>query len=233
MKVTKHDDCLVMITKLGFINCFLVIEDDGVTLVDALTRGSGREILKAIAQTGRPLKRVLMTHAHSDHVGSLDEVLAASNNVDLLVQERAVPILAGDVSPQGDEPKGRMLKIAYGKVSSQITDTINDGDQIGSLHAIATPGHTVEHYAFFDPRNATLIAGDSWQTLGGLAVVGDTRWRFPIPSWGTWHRTTNLSSARKVLEYRPVHLAVGHGRIFRDAQESMAVAFARATARIG
>jgi glyoxylase-like metal-dependent hydrolase (beta-lactamase superfamily II) len=232
MKVTKHDDCLMMITKLGFINCFLVIEDDGVTLVDALTRGSGREILQAVSQTGRPLKRVLMTHAHSDHVGSVDEVLADSADVNFLVQERAVPILAGDVSPHDDEPKGRMLKIAYGKVSSQITDTINDGDQIGSLHAIATPGHTVEHYAFFDPRNATLIAGDSWQTLGGLAVVGDTRWRFPIPSWGTWHRPTNLNSARKTLEYKPAHLAVGHGRIFCNAEEAMAVAIARATTRI-
>ena len=190
-------------------------------------------MLDAVSQTGRPLKRVLMTHAHSDHVGSLDEVLAASTNAEFLVQERAVPILAGDVSLQDDEPKGRMLRIAYGKVRSRITATFNDDDQIGSLYAIATPGHTVEHFAFFDPRNATLIAGDSWQTLGGLAVVGDTRWRFPIPSWGTWHRRTNLSSARKTLEYQPSHLAVGHGRILRDSQEAMAVAISRAAARIG
>lgn len=112
MKVTKHDDCLVMITKLSFINCFLVIEDDGVTLIDALTRGSGQEILQAVSQTGRPLKRVLMKHAHSDHVGSVDEVIAESDDVDFLVQERAVPILAGDIFLQADEPKGRLLKIA-------------------------------------------------------------------------------------------------------------------------
>lgn len=232
MKVTKHDDGLVMITKLGFINCFLVIEDDGITLVDALTRGSGREILQAVSQTGRPLKRIVMTHAHSDHVGAVDEILTESKDVDFLVQQRAVPILAGDLSLQADEPKGRMLRIAYGKVRSQIAGTIKDGDQIGSLHAIAAPGHTVEHYAFFDPRNAMLIAGDCWQTLGGLAVVGDTRWRFPIPSWGTWHRPTNLTSARKTLECNPAYLAVGHGRIFCNAEEPMAAAIARATTRI-
>ena len=232
MSVTKHDESLIMITKLGFINCFLVIEDDGVTLVDALTRGSGQKILEAVSQTGRPLKRILMTHAHSDHIGSLDEVFAATANVDLLVQERGVPILAGDISLRADEPKGRLLKIAYGKVASRITDTIKDGDQIGSLHAIATPGHTVEHYAFFDSRNATLIAGDSWQTLGGLAVVGDTRWRFPIPSWGSWHRPSNLSSARNTLEYKPTNLAVGHGRILRNAGEAMAGAITRAETRI-
>ena len=165
MKVTMHDDCLVMITKFGFINCFLVIEDDGITLIDALTRGSGGEILQAVSQTGRPLKRILMTHAHSDHVGSVDEVIAESDDVAFLVQERAVPILTGDISLRADEPKGRMLKIAYGRVSSQIADTIKDGDQIGSLHAISTPGHTVEHYAFFDPRTATLIAGSPLRSL--------------------------------------------------------------------
>ncbi len=232
MRIAKHDELLTMVTKLGSINCFLVMEDDGITLVDALSHGSGQEILEAVSRTGRPLKRILMTHAHSDHIGSLDEVMAASANVDFLVQERAVPILAGDLTLRDGEPKGRLLKIAYGKVGSQITDIFTDGDRIGSLHAIATPGHTVEHYAFFDPRNATLIAGDSWQTLGGLAVVGDTRWRFPIPSWGTWHRPTNLNSTRKTLEYKPTHLAVGHGRIFCHAQDAMAAAIARAEARI-
>lgn len=233
MKVKQHDEFLVMITKLGIINCFLVVEDDGLTLIDGLTHGAGREILNAVSQTGRPLKRVLMTHAHTDHMGSLDEVIAAADNVDFLVQERAVPILAGNVSLQDDEPAGRLLRIAYGEMKSQIADTFRDGDRIGSLHAIATPGHTVEHFAYFDPRNGMLIAGDSWQTLGGLAVVGDTRWRFPIPSWGTWHRPTNLMSARKTLEYQPAHISVGHGRILCNAQDAMAAAVTRAESRIG
>ena len=114
MRVTKHDESLIMITKLGFINCFLVIEDDGVTLVDALTHGSGQEILEAISQTGKPLKRVLMTHAHSDHIGSLDEVVAVAPDVDLLVQERGVPILAGDVSEPSRET-GRAPTVAHSR----------------------------------------------------------------------------------------------------------------------
>lgn len=233
MKVTRHDDFLYVITKLSMINCYLVVEDDGVTLIDTLTRGAGRAILEVIKQTDRPLKRVMITHAHTDHAGSTDEILSANPNVEFLVQERSVPILSGDLSLQRGEPRGRILKMAYRDVRSPITRTFEDGDRIGSLLAIATPGHTTGHFAFFDERNRTLIAGDCWQTLGGLAVAGDTRWRFPMPTWGTWHRPTNLASARKTLGLTPTHLAVGHGRILRDAYRPMQMAVERAARKIG
>lgn len=233
MKVTKHDDFLYMITKLSMINCYLVVEDDGVTLIDTLTRGAGRAILDVIKQTDRQLKRVMITHAHTDHVGAADEILSANPNVDFLVQERSVPILSGDLSLERNEPRGGILRMAYGTVRSPVTGAFRDGDRIGSLLAIATPGHTSGHFAFFDERNQTLIAGDCWQTLGGLAVAGDTRWRFPMPAWGTWHRPTNLASARKTLEFTPTHLAVGHGRILRNALRPMKMAVERASNRIG
>ena len=222
-----------MITQYRFINCFLVIEDDGVTLVDALTRGAGRDILNVVAETSRPLKRIVMTHAHSDHVGSVDEIIALTPNVEFLVPERAAPILIGDVALRADEPNGRILRVAYCHVLARPTRTIRDGDQVGSLQVVATPGHTIEHHAYFDSRDGTLIAGDCWQTLGGLAVVGDTRWRFPLPSWGSWHRQTNLVSARKTLCYEPRSLAVGHGRILTNAMEKMPLVVERAAAKIG
>jgi len=233
MKVTKHDEYLWMITQFGFINCFLVLEEDGVTLVDALTRRSGAKILDVIKGTGRSLKRVLLTHAHLDHVGAIDEIMEATTGVDLLVQERAVPILAGDLTLQDGEPQGKMSKLGYGNVTSPVADTYDDGTQIGSLLAIATPGHAVEHFAFLDRRNKTLIAGDCWQTLGGLAVVGDWCWRFPLPTLGTWHRPTNLESARRTIDFGPAHLAVGHGKILSNAAERMTKAAQRAASVIG
>lgn len=232
MKITKYSDALIMITQYRLINCFLVIEDDGITLVDALTKGAGRNILKVVSETGRPLKRILLTHAHSDHVGSIDEIVSLSPTVEFLVPERAIPILVGDVALQAGEPKGRLLRVAYHNVKARPTDVIRDGDQVGSLQVIATPGHTVEHHAYFDKREGTLVAGDCWQTLGGLAVVGDTRWRFPIPSWGSWHRRTNITSARKTLEYEPKNLAVGHGGILGNAGDAMSMALERAATKI-
>ena len=155
-----------------------------------------------------------------------------SRNVEFLVPERAIPILTGDVALKSGEPQGRILRVAYLNVKAKPTAAIKDGDRVGSLQVIATPGHTVEHHAYFDPLEGTLIAGDCWQTLGGLAVVGDTRWLFPIPSWGSWHRPTNLDSASRTLDYRPRTLAVGHGRTMDNALERMSATLQRATKKI-
>ena len=44
MKVTRHTPNLVRLTRLGMVNAFLVVEDDGLTLVDTmLPRSAGRD----------------------------------------------------------------------------------------------------------------------------------------------------------------------------------------------
>ena len=61
MKVTKYGRHLIMITQYHSINCFLVIEEDGLTLVDALIRGAGPAILDVIAETELPLRRIVLS----------------------------------------------------------------------------------------------------------------------------------------------------------------------------
>ena len=36
MKITRHTPNLVRLTRLGAVNAFLVVEDDGLTLVDTM-----------------------------------------------------------------------------------------------------------------------------------------------------------------------------------------------------
>jgi glyoxylase-like metal-dependent hydrolase (beta-lactamase superfamily II) len=58
-------------------NVYLIDDPDGITLIDASIPPSGKKILKHIANLGRPasaIKRILITHAHPDHVGGLPEL---------------------------------------------------------------------------------------------------------------------------------------------------------------
>src|SRR6188472_3102733 len=65
------------ISRFGFVNAYLVREDDGLTLVDTLLPRSAKALLRAAEELGAPIVRIALTHAHGDHIGSLDDVAAA------------------------------------------------------------------------------------------------------------------------------------------------------------
>jgi glyoxylase-like metal-dependent hydrolase (beta-lactamase superfamily II) len=92
---------------------------------------------------------------------------------------------------------------------------------------IATPGHTPGHISLLDTRDKTLIAGDAFVTLGGVATSAKGSLLFPLPAMATWHKPTELESARKLRELEPARLAPGHGEILDAPVRAMEVAIAR------
>src|SRR5688572_17385785 len=101
MKITYHGDALVQLTRfprLFPVNCYLVREDDGLTLVDAAIPGSAPAILAAARSLGAPIVRIALTHAHGDHVGALDALHAALPGAEVLIGARDARFLAGDMS---------------------------------------------------------------------------------------------------------------------------------------
>jgi glyoxylase-like metal-dependent hydrolase (beta-lactamase superfamily II) len=220
MKVTASGNNLFQLTHLGAINCFLVREDDGFTLIDTSWPGSqAQPIMREANKLGLPIARVLLTHAHIDHVGSLDALHTALPDVPVAISERDARLLSGDLSLDPSEPQGKQPG-AY-PCKTKPTRLLHEGDRVGSLEVIATPGHTPGHIAFLDTRDRTLIAGDAFQTLGGVAVSGTFVLLFPLPAFSTWHKGLCLESARKLLALQPSLLAVGHGRVLSNPQPAM------------
>jgi glyoxylase-like metal-dependent hydrolase (beta-lactamase superfamily II) len=60
--------------KLFPVNCYFIEEEDGLTLIDAALPISAKPILQAAQQIGKPIKRIVLTHAHGDHIGALDQL---------------------------------------------------------------------------------------------------------------------------------------------------------------
>ena len=99
MKVTATTSHMFQLTHLGAINCYLVREGDGFTLIDtAWPRGQAQAILREANKLGLPIVRILLTHAHIDHVGSLDALHDALPNAPVAISERDARFLSGDKS---------------------------------------------------------------------------------------------------------------------------------------
>jgi len=220
MKVRAYSNNLFQLTRLGFVNCYLVREEDGFTLIDTGMSGQAQSIIQVAQGVGRPIVRVVLTHAHIDHVGSLDALHEALPDAQVAISERDARFLSGDKSLDPSEPQVP-LRGGYPVCKTRPTVLLHEGDRIGSLEVIATPGHTPGHLAFLDTRDSAIIAGDAFQTLGGVAVSGTFKPLFPLPALATWHKGLALESARKLLALQPSLLTVGHGRMLEHPQTAM------------
>jgi glyoxylase-like metal-dependent hydrolase (beta-lactamase superfamily II) len=216
------------ISRLGAVNAYLVSEDDGLTVVDTLIPRSAKAIRTGAERLGAPIVRIALTHAHGDHVGSLDELAESLPGVEVLISARDARLLAKDMTLDPDEPKDK-LRGGYPGTRTRPTRTLAPGDRVGSLEVVAAPGHTPGQIAFLDVRDRTLICGDAYSTLGGVATTAHVNPRFPFPTLSTWHRPTALETARALRALDPARLAPGHGKIVEHPGAAMDAAIARGT----
>jgi glyoxylase-like metal-dependent hydrolase (beta-lactamase superfamily II) len=230
MHITHYGKHLVQLTQFRAMNCYLLREDDGLTLIDTSMPGAAPAIMAAARDLGAPIVRIVLTHAHIDHAGSLDALAAALPTAQVAIGAREARFLAGDMRLDPTEPQAK-LRGGFPKVTTRPGLLLNDGDMLGSLRAVAAPGHTPGQLAFLDTRDGSLIAGDALQTLGGVAVAGVLRPLFPLPALATWHLPTALATARRLRALGPSRLAVGHGRVIEAPADAMDAAIAAAEAR--
>jgi glyoxylase-like metal-dependent hydrolase (beta-lactamase superfamily II) len=215
------------ISRFGFVNSYLIEDEGGLTVLDTMIPGSSTPILHGAEQHGLQITRILLTHAHQDHVGSLDKLHEAVPKAEVIISARDARFLAKDMSldpgESQDKPRG-----GFPGTETKPTRTLAAGDRVGSLEAVPAPGHTPGHFAFLDTRDGTLYCGDAYSSLGGVATSAKANWRFPLPANATWHKPTALESAKALRALNPKRLAPGHGKVVEDPADAMDRAIAKA-----
>jgi glyoxylase-like metal-dependent hydrolase (beta-lactamase superfamily II) len=223
MRIKELGPHLIQVTKWPVVfpmNCYLVQEEDGLTLVDSTNSSPANDISALIKRLGKPLGRVALTHAHGDHVGGVAGVRQRFPGVEIAIAEREAPILAGDKTLLPTEPQTE-VKGFFETVDWKPHRMVKPGDRVGSLEVVASAGHTPGHIAFLDVRDRALIAGDALQTRGGIAVSGDLRLLFPFVAMATWNKPAALASAVALRALNPSLLAAGHGEALSNPEAAM------------
>ena len=226
MKLIREMPDLFRLVGRAPINSYLVREDDGLTLVDTNLPGHATRIVEIALRLELPIRRIVLTHAHMDHTGSLDAICELLPGAEVFIGARESRLLEGNFSLDRTEPQKKIRgRFAPVKTTPGVLDP---GDHLGSLRALATPGHTPGHFSFFDERNGALLAGDAFQTAGGVAVAGDLRLLFPFPAIFTWDKKLAFESACVLRDLNPTCLAPGHGKVVQLPRAKMDRAIRRA-----
>jgi glyoxylase-like metal-dependent hydrolase (beta-lactamase superfamily II) len=153
-----------------FVNSFAFVDADGtVTLLDAGLRGATRRIVAGLGAMGASpadVERIVVTHAHLDHIGSADAVRRRTGASVHAHHEDADYVRQGRCPPRDRRlPLGRVMQFVQRRQPSCPVDGVfTDGDLLpvaGGLRVLHTPGHTPGHCAFLHEPSGVLVTGDS------------------------------------------------------------------------
>jgi glyoxylase-like metal-dependent hydrolase (beta-lactamase superfamily II) len=153
----------------GYVNAFIVVDEEAM-LIDSGIPKRGPKIVRALAEASdRPLRDVLVTHHHMDHVGSLKAVAPESvtvwaHPIDAAVirgQAKAAPAPRNGLEKLGVKVVDRLVPNAK---PARVDRELTDGENIpvaGGVVAYHTPGHTKGHVSFLLPSKRVLFVGDA------------------------------------------------------------------------
>ena len=205
-------------------NSYLIIELDGLTIIDTGMPFSEKQTLRYIASLGRSaeeIRRILITHADLDHYGCLAALKEVSGARTYASQPEAGAMAKGISSRPVNRDIGRfqgfMIRLMgkYLKPTPIQVDEFLANEQIlpvlGGLQVVETPGHAPGHLSFYAPSLRVLFCGDSMKSNDKGLHASRSR--------NNWNQALADESVKKQAELGAQIVCPGHGPVVKDAGE--------------
>jgi glyoxylase-like metal-dependent hydrolase (beta-lactamase superfamily II) len=147
------------------VHVWVVVADDGVTLVDAGFSFMAKGILQFIDRLNAgPLRSILLTHGHADHVGSVNKIVQ-SREVPVYAHRKELPYMNGELPyPHRRKPEHN---IARGLAQPLVENETGNLVKVAGLQPYFTPGHSPGHVVYYHEADDVLLAGDLFNSKNG------------------------------------------------------------------
>jgi glyoxylase-like metal-dependent hydrolase (beta-lactamase superfamily II) len=205
----------------GFVNCYLGIDPEGVTLIDTGLSRNASAVLKYIAGLGRrpsDLKHIIITHSDGDHVGALADLKSAC-----LARVYASPIEAQAIEvahPSRDLKRQgmtahlfKLVQLLFKAKPAKVDELLSDGQilpVLGGLQVVYTIGHTPGHVSLYAPALKILFSGDS--------IVAERNGTLRCSrGMNTWDEAKAQEAVKIQAALGAEIVCPGHGPVVREA----------------
>lgn len=155
-EVTRFDLARNMLGRGRYwTTCYLV---DGL-LIDSGCAHSAQELAEALQD--KPIRGILNTHSHEDHVGANGPQQRRRPGLEILAHPLALPALA---NPHLHQRLHLYQRIFWGLPQPCQGCPVKDGELIHTerhvFRVIYTPGHSADHLCLFEEERGWLFSGD-------------------------------------------------------------------------
>ena len=218
MKITDN----VFVIPGVVANPYLIVDEDGLTLIDAGLPRSHKKILDYVASLGKSahdVKRIVLTHSDLDHVGGLAALRKATGARTFASAIEAQAIAAGKSSRPIKRSGFSLRRLIFAVLSPfmaarpfKVDEVLTDGQVLpvlGGLRVVDTAGHTPGHISLFAPAAGVLFCGDSMVSTE-QALLGSR------PGL-TWDQARAADAVRRQAALSPKIVCPGHGPVVMDA----------------
>jgi glyoxylase-like metal-dependent hydrolase (beta-lactamase superfamily II) len=191
-----------------------LLKDKGPTwtLIDTGLPGAHAAIEKYLAHLKiepTSIKKILLTHLHRDHTGSL-KPMANRTHARTYAHWIEAAYIAVDppYAGPGSPPAEPFI----------VDETFKDGDTIdaaGGLIAYHTPGHTPGHTSYYQAERKLLFSGDLFFVDGEKVSLTPAEYSFHVPTALISARRMNQLSVDSLMSYHGGPVLQNGGKAMR------------------